>query len=140
MCRRFRESAMGMASLHPAHNLRCRISRRLVSHRRNSILIYPNKPAPSCKTIISPSPVAPYRRLLILHRGRRVVEDLHPPFAATHKLYICIIDTWHTLSLIASSLMFVECSGLVIRSSARSSLHPHHQYLFELIFLSGSKH
>jgi len=111
--RHSRESAMGMASLRPALNPPCRISRRLVSHpHRNNIQIYPNKPPPSCKIIISPSPIARYRHLLISHRGRQVAKDPH--LTATQKLYICTNDTWHT-PLIAPSFMFVECSGLVIR-------------------------
>jgi len=95
--RRFSESTTGTASLRPAFNRRCQPSRHLASRLlRKSIQIYPNKPAPSCKITISP--IVPYRRLLILHRGRRAVEDIHPPSLRRTKHYICTNDTWHTSS------------------------------------------
>jgi hypothetical protein len=96
-CRRFSESTTGTASLRPAFNRRCQPSRHLASRLlRKSIQIYPNKPAPSCKITISP--IVPYHRLLILHRGRRAVEDIHPPSLRRTKHYICTNDTWHTSS------------------------------------------
>lgn len=131
----FRESTTDMLFLHPAYNRRCQTSRRLVSRPLpNNIPIYPNRPAPSCKTT-SPSPIVPYRHQLILHRGRRAIAELQSPFTATHtKHYLCINDTRHTSS--SDRILTYVCSNVMdLLVPALSSRHPPPSIYIQLIFL-----
>jgi len=97
--RHFHELTPGMASLRPTLNRRCQVSRRSVSRLlHTNIQIYPNKPAPSCKIITLPSPIVPYRHLLILYRGRRAVEDPHSTRSDTHQTSTYVLTTHGTSS------------------------------------------
>jgi hypothetical protein len=131
----FRGSITGIVSLRPS-NRRCQVSRRLVSPPlRSNIQIYPNNPAPSCKTTLSPSPAMPYRHLLISHRGRREIEDSYPSRRHTSIIYVL---TWHISS--SDRILIYVCQMFwTVIACSYSFPHdrpfiPNHQYLFELIF------
>lgn len=101
-----------MVFLSTAFNRRCQVFRRLVSRLlRKNIPLYPNRATQSCKTIISPFPVVPYRRLLILHRGRRAAEDLYPQSQRHTKYYICTNNPRHSSSSDCILTYVCQCSG-----------------------------